>query len=242
MTEAEWLTCNDPQTMLDSLGLWQHSRKVRLMFVAHCYRAGEWLPEKCKPVVQVAERYADGQATRVELEGAEELARNLLEWHEGQMIGVEENWCLGEPVIENGVAYVEVNEQYQEESQAAHLRYAASYFALNASLRAEWLNDLSGWGFVPDERPADAHNIRCLFGNPFRPVPALNPDWLSWNGGTVPRLATAIYDEPAFGRLPVLADALEDAGCTDADILEHCRGPGPHVRGCWVVDLLLGRE
>jgi hypothetical protein len=83
--------------------------------------------------------------------------------------------------------------------------------------------------------------FRCIAGNPFRPVTG-NPAWLAWSGGTTPRLAQAIYDERAFGRLPVLADALEDAGCADAEILGHCRGPGPHARGCWVVDLLLGKE
>src|SRR5437762_722095 len=60
--------------------------------------------------------------------------------------------------------------------------------------------------------------------------------------GIIPRLAQAVYEERAFERLPVLADALEEAGCTDAAILDHCRSPGPHARGCWVVDLLLGRE
>jgi hypothetical protein len=63
-----------------------------------------------------------------------------------------------------------------------------------------------------------------------------------WNESTVTELAQAIYTDRAFDRLPILADALEEAGCTDAAILEHCRGPGPHVRGCWVVDLLLGKE
>jgi hypothetical protein len=83
--------------------------------------------------------------------------------------------------------------------------------------------------------------LRDLFGSPFRPPPPLNPAWLSWNGGTVVKLAQAAYDERAFDRLPVLADALEDAGCTAPDILNHCRQPGVHVRGCWVVDLLLGK-
>ena len=58
---------------------------------------------------------------------------------------------------------------------------------------------------------------------------------------TVVQLAQSIYDDRAFDRLPILADALEEAGCTDAAILDHCRGPGPHVRGCWAVDLLLGK-
>jgi hypothetical protein len=66
--------------------------------------------------------------------------------------------------------------------------------------------------------------------------------WLSWNDGIVPKLAQAIYDDRVFDRLPILADALEEAGCTNADILNHCRRPGEHVRGCWVVDLLLGKS
>jgi hypothetical protein len=65
---------------------------------------------------------------------------------------------------------------------------------------------------------------------------------LTWNVGTVFKLAQAIYDERAFDRLPIRADALEDPGCHDADILAHCRGSGDHVRGCWLVDLVLGRQ
>jgi hypothetical protein len=82
--------------------------------------------------------------------------------------------------------------------------------------------------------------LRCLFGNPYRPV-QIQPAWLRWKDGTIPRLTLAIYDGRDFASLPVLADALEEAGCTDADILGHCRGPEPHARGCWVVDALLGR-
>ena len=74
-----------------------------------------------------------------------------------------------------------------------------------------------------------------------RPI-ALDPDWLAWDSGMVVKVAQAIYDERAFDRLPILADALEEAGCHDADILQHCRQPGEHVRGCWVVDLLLSKE
>jgi hypothetical protein len=90
------------------------------------------------------------------------------------------------------------------------------------------------------ERVTQAALLRDLFGNPFRPV-ALDSAWLAWQGGTIPKLAQAIYDDRAFDRLPVLADALLDAGCEDADLLGHLRGPGPHVRGCWPVDLLLGK-
>jgi hypothetical protein len=92
----------------------------------------------------------------------------------------------------------------------------------------------------PAEAAAQASLIRCLWGSPFRRA-AVAPSLRSCHDGTVVRLAQAIYDAGAFDRPPVLADALEEAGCTDADILDHLRGPGPHVRGCWPVDLILGK-
>jgi hypothetical protein len=83
--------------------------------------------------------------------------------------------------------------------------------------------------------------LRCLVGPvPFRPLPRLNPAWLAWEGGMVARMAQVAYDARAFDRLPILADALEEAGCDAAEVLTHLRGPGPHVRGCWAVDLVLG--
>jgi hypothetical protein len=91
------------------------------------------------------------------------------------------------------------------------------------------------------ERAAHLALVRCVFGNPFRPATA-DSAWQGWNDGTIRKLAQAIYDERRFGDLPILADALEDAGCTDADILSHCRQPGPHARGCWPVDLILGKK
>jgi hypothetical protein len=84
--------------------------------------------------------------------------------------------------------------------------------------------------------------IRDIFGNPFRPRPTIDPAWLRWNDGTVVRMARGVYEDGRFGDLPILHDALLDAGCDNRDILDHCKGPGPHVRGCWVLDLLLGKE
>jgi hypothetical protein len=91
------------------------------------------------------------------------------------------------------------------------------------------------------ERVLQCEILRDFFGDPFRSV-AVEPSWLTWNDGTVPKLAQAIYDERAFDRLPILADTLEEARCTNADILGHCRQSLQHVRGCWVVDLILGKE
>ena len=113
-----------------------------------------------------------------------------------------------------------------------------------ASGNGHWFGTLSTMTAAEARTAERVGQVRLLsevFGNPFRP-PSLPPHLLAWNDGTVPRLARAIYDERAFDRLPILADALEDAGCTNADLLSHLRGPGPHVRGCWALDLLLGKE
>jgi hypothetical protein len=93
-----------------------------------------------------------------------------------------------------------------------------------------------------EEQVARAAILRDLLGSlPFRRL-GVEAGWLAWNDGTVARLASACHAERAFDRLPVLADALEEAGCGDADVLGHLRGPGPHFFGCFVLDLLLGKE
>jgi hypothetical protein len=86
-------------------------------------------------------------------------------------------------------------------------------------------------------KAAECGLVRCVFGNPYRPT-AFDPKWLT---PTVVALAGGIYAERAFDRMPILADALEEAGCDEAAILLHCRGTDPHVRGCWVVDALIGK-
>jgi hypothetical protein len=83
--------------------------------------------------------------------------------------------------------------------------------------------------------------LRCIF-NPYHTSVSMPPAVLNWNDSTICRLAEAIYDERAFDRLPIFADVLEEAGCDNANILNHCRQEGVHFRGCWVVDLLLGKQ
>jgi hypothetical protein len=96
---------------------------------------------------------------------------------------------------------------------------------------------------------AQIGHLRDLFGNPFRLAPTIDPAWLRWQGGLIPQLAQALYDErllPAGifdpARLALLADMLTDASCADEDILGHLRGGEDHVRGCWVVDLILSKD
>jgi hypothetical protein len=98
-------------------------------------------------------------------------------------------------------------------------------------------------GGSDQEHAYQSQLLRDLFGPlPFQPV-GVEPSLLRWNDGTVVRVARGIYDDRAFGRMPILADALVDAGCENDDILLHCREPGAvHAKGCWVLDLLLSRE
>jgi hypothetical protein len=100
-----------------------------------------------------------------------------------------------------------------------------------------WLGNAS---LSDAEIHSQAHLVRDIFGNPFRPV-TVDPSWVQWKDGTVVQLARSIYDDRRFTDLPILADGLEDSGCTDRDILGHCRSGGDHVRGCWPVDLVLGK-
>ena len=108
---------------------------------------------------------------------------------------------------------------------------SASYAAQKTAERAQ--------GRVPHvTREWQACLLREIVGIPFRDITFPS----DWRTDTVLSLAKQMYDSREFGAMPILADALQDAGCENADILDHCRGPGPHVRGCWVVDLILGKE
>jgi hypothetical protein len=91
--------------------------------------------------------------------------------------------------------------------------------------------------------------VHDIFGNPFRHLLRLSQAVLAWNDGIIPRIAEAIYEERLLPegtldnvRLTILADALLDAGCDDEELIAHCRSERPHVRGCWAVDLILGKE
>jgi hypothetical protein len=103
-----------------------------------------------------------------------------------------------------------------------------TYVIVDDADRRKWSNPLQEM----------CHLIRDIFGNPFRPA-TLDP---AWRTDTAVTLAKQMYESREFGAMPILADALQDAGSDSEDVLDHCRGPGPHVRGCWVVDLVLGKE
>jgi hypothetical protein len=113
---------------------------------------------------------------------------------------------------------------------SAGLQFAAQAIAAGSD-EEYWERDVG-------ESAAQARIVSDIFGNPFRPVTFLS----EWRNDTVLALARQMYEAREFSAMPILADALQDAGCDCDDVLAHCRGPGPHVRGCWVVDLVLGKE
>ena len=89
-----------------------------------------------------------------------------------------------------------------------------------------------------EEEAAQCELLRCVLGNPFRPAAPVDPAWLT---STVTALARQMYESRDFALMPILADAIQDAGCEQDDVLDHCRADASHARGCWVVDLVLGK-
>jgi hypothetical protein len=162
--------------------------------------------------VVAAERFADGEMDRGEFEVAVAVARR-----EGRGISL-----LAAPAFIAGHSTLPV--AFEGAWEVARLGpYAGGRY----------------WGEQMEaEQAAQCDLIREVFGNPFRP--AEPPACLPRKGGSIRALAETIYRERTYAELPILADALEDAGCSDESILSHLRSPGPHVRGCWALDLVRG--
>lgn len=227
MTEEEWLAEQKrPKEMLSrllQLGREHRAeaseRKLRL-FVCGCCRL-MWDPLDdivLRPALAVAERFADNEAEPIELQKSFKKAVLLL------------NERMREPGARRASHATEI------------VTIACAANAKSAAFRATRfpvdLADRSMWGI--EGEAIVRHLLRDIFGNPFRPV-AVKREWVAWANRTVEAVARSIYEERAFDRMPILADALEEAGCVNAGVLLHCRGDGRHVRGCWVVDLLLGK-
>jgi hypothetical protein len=214
MTEAEWLTTTDPKPM--RLWLWCNGsvRKLRLFECASCRVVWHELKDqRSREAVRIAELYADGMVSEQELDEASTSAGNV---------------CFGleDPICRSPYAAAAYNVALPEGWWGAAPAFnAPSMILLDALSENQAM------------RATQVTAIRDIFGNPFRPI-TLDPSWLT---STVLALANGIYSEKAFYRMPILADALQDAGCDNNDILNHCRQHGGHVRGCFVVDLLTGR-
>jgi hypothetical protein len=243
MTEGEWLADTNPAYLMRHV----HTRpwRKRCLYVCACWSTVRDLlvREGSRSALRRLERVAEAEPPH---DTFESVADTFL------AVGVHEG----------GRAWREWRAPFSFDKdrlrlEAADLAAGAAGDSDNGVSYVDWYR-LGGELEASSEQVAKDWNelgrglcelARCVFGNPFRPAPVVAPAWLGWNGGTLKKLAQAAYAERAMpdgtlepARLTVLADALEDAGCTDAELLAHLRSPGPHVRGCWVVDLLLARQ
>jgi hypothetical protein len=237
VTEAEWLVCTEPDGMLRHIHWVASDRKQRLFAVACCRSIWPLLTdERHRQVVEVAERFADGEATNEELDAAKAECRDTprAAMTASSLIAARAAaWPDAASVAMALVFAKREDAQATADTVMGYLVHDIFINSFNPASRypAWWLAGLTG-PLVWMTRHV-----------------TLSPAILAWNDAVVVRLAQATYEErhlPAGtldnGRLAVLADALEEAGCTDADMLGHLRGPGPHVRGCWPVDLCLGKS
>jgi hypothetical protein len=240
MTEQDWLTREDPDTL--ARYLWwaldavppapRYQRKFRLFATACCRLVWERLTDKrSRTAVELADQFMDDperENERVAAAGrAFDAAMQFTTARRERYRVEDELTSFGFPPLGSRPDFEEL---------AAQAAFGLIAWATNDGARAVEL----AMRALPTGRAAVALQLlRCQFGNPFRPV-VLDPAWLGWSGGSVRELAEHIYLDRAFDLLPILGDALEDAGCAEATLLDHCRAPGPHARGCWVVDLLLG--
>ena len=246
MTEQEWASCTDPRKMLEFLRGKVSSRKLRLFALACCQRIDRLIDdERSRAALGFAELHAEvGVARR--------RGRAAL-----MQAGREAHWEVYTPIYDapasesKARALIVANARYAPvnllQCDAMHAALCAFTYA---SFAVAWEAQLaSGSGVYHDlldefkqlEQAGQTHLLRDLLGDAFHSI-MVNPVWLAWNDQAALKLAQGIYEDRAFDRLPILADALEESGCDHAGLIGHLRGSGLHVRGCWAVDLLLGKE
>jgi hypothetical protein len=231
MTEVEWLTCANPGNMLEFLRGKASDRKWWLFAAACCRCAWHLLPIASRQAVEAVELYADRRARErdiIPLVGTYYAPAVALADDPGGMQAAQAVGYLTQP--------------WQRTSRgrpqgAAVSRAPADPGVMGQVARstAEALAKSIPWEAARREQVGA---IRCIFGNPYRPV-SVDPHRLT---STVACLAQGIYDDRAFDRLPILAAALLDSGCNEEELIQHCRSDKPHVRGCWAVDAVLGRS
>jgi hypothetical protein len=264
MNEREWLDCADPERLLDHLQGCVSERKLRLFAAACCRRIWEQIGKEGRKAVDAAESYAEGRSTLEDLQEANQQVVTGCQRRSGKWwslpdvrLGFARRAAAWTTV--DGLRGVQQSARYAagartlveiERSAAGHAVFVAGVD--EAGVQLSWRPRARGkeakgherarhargaergedawWS----ERREQANLLRCLLGNPFRPA-TLDPRWLT---PAVASIAETCHLERCFADLPVLADALEEGGCTDATILDHCRESGPHARGCWLVDLI----
>jgi hypothetical protein len=226
MTEDEWLAATNQILMGQFLQGRASDRKGELFAVACCRRIWSCLTEEYRNAVELVEKRADGPLSQEELAKLIPLALPPYD------------------ILAKQTSIRDRNEIVRRAVQST-IGENPARSPDNAMNRAGNVGFLSDWASETHRSDIQCIWLRDLIGNPFRPI-VLAPSWLTTN---VRALAQTIYDERDLPsglfdnhRLAVLADALEEAGCDNADILKHLRGGGEHVRGCWAIDGILSRD
>jgi hypothetical protein len=221
MDEAEWLACCEPGEMIEFLGEKVNDRKLRLFQIACCRRIWDVLSNDQRDAVCVAELYADGQVTDAKRVAGRKRINTIAT--DASPLEIKAGYAafdtLGKTIFKRK-PFLGCADVFGEiADKAAGAKEGAFQKAFEA------------------EEAAEADLLRCVFGSPFRRTAFK----AKWKTAAVIALAQQMYDSRDFTTMPSLADALRDAGCDNEAILSHCGGPGPHVRGCWPVDMLLGK-
>jgi hypothetical protein len=241
MTEEEWLASGSPTQMLTFLKDEKISARTLVLFVAGCTRRHAHLlaDQRRMRALEVAERLLFQEANERQLAYASRKASQATGSPRGD---------LPPDMVWNAVVQVIEDARRGTCLTGADLDFQTCDLARVAATTTGAEENDPQWKAVwTQERVAQANFLRDVLGNPFRPappkriMPAFRGKLRSWreaNNGLVAKLAQAIHEERRYADMPILGDALEDAGCTNADMLAHCRQPTEHIRGCWVMELL----
>jgi hypothetical protein len=245
MTEEEWLSTSEIYRLVQFLHERGDERRLRLFAHACCQRFLQFNNEELfLRALAAVERCAEGELTATELGAVESELRTRANEIEADLT--------------NRDGVLEAN---QSSSMAYALAFAAAPSFTRREVSAGVVSTLGSlvlyvqssmvspvWERTRRREDVDRADkiesafqvtlVRDIYGNPFRPPPFDS----RWRTGDVIGLARGINEDRAYDRLPLLCDALMDAGCDAEDILAHCRSEGPHVRGCWLVDLVLAKE
>lgn len=212
LSDEDWISWTEPGEILPYLHLQSSARKLRLLYCAFSRTIWDQVVPEHRRIVETAECYVYGLVRHTKWE---EVSRNSGFRERVLYPGFCTLWTEG---IETSLAMQFIRNILRPEARM----YCGGTLTLA-------------------ERKVQCDAIRDIFGQ-LHWNAKIRPNWLAWNEGICPKIAKAICEQGNFEDLPILADALEEAGCNNPAILNHCRQPGDHVRGCWVIDLILGKK
>lgn len=259
MNSTEWAKSHTPEVMLNFIRVEASRRKLRLFTTACCRRSWTVLTDaRSRAALDTIESYVDSEASDLELKESSDAAELAFRSQRLRVLTSMVGSDIAKQAIQtpSGLfGLIDINAARAAydaaDSDPACMAASAAWSATGSDLE---LQD-AGYELVDtainraneaavfasdttSEEAIQAELLRDIFGDPFREL-ALDSQWATQ---TVIAIAKEMYSSRDFGAIRTLADALEAAGCGDVDILEHCRSRGPHVRGCWVVDLILGKR